>query len=829
MDKALEQLTAAGLIVDHLDFERIVRCKVEGDRGGKLSGWYVAHELRLDNGDIVIVGRYGNWKRTGSESFKIEFDRPSLTDAERARIQREHAAIREKAQIERQRLADQAASRALRMWAKLPDSGASDYLSRKKVGNWGVRFARGAVVVPVRNWARLCGLQFIQPDGGKKFLTGTAQEGSWHIIGELPDGFTGRLWIGEGYATCATVHQAIGEPVVVAFNAGNLLHVAKAMHERYPQASLVVVADNDRFTRDPVTKELSNPGLKFAHKAAAAVAGKVVFPSFDNADEAGTDFNDVHVAQGLKAARAQLLAALDGAAVAEPPPVPAADDPPPAPSWQMAAIDIAKAVERFALVMPKGEVWDSHTKLLMKKTAARDLIGKKLFQEWLDHPNRRTTDKYVIEPEAKAAQQAGGAGLTRAIKRYVYLYPTTDAWDSERLQRVPLSALKHAIADCYEWWIKSDSRREIDVERLVFDPMQRCDPETHINTFRGLPLAPVKDRSKCKAICELVLHLCDERPEVYAWLMGWLAFPLQHVGAKMATAVLMHSHMQGSGKSLFFEEVIKPLYGEYGSTLGQHQLESQYTDWRSQLLFGLFEEIFSRDQKYSHTGTLKHMITGKTQRIEKKFVSGWEESNYMNAVFLSNEIQPFPVDPTDRRMLVVWPRKKMPPELKSRVLAEICDGGVAAFYELLLDFPLNGHGTHTEPPITEEKERLIDFGRPGWEIFFIEWKSGRLDAPYMPCLSDQLYNVFRRWCERGREHLVSQTKFGSFLAVQEGITRRKDVHYDKGQGGAKGTFFIPREPVPPFEQGADEKQSAWLMRCVVKFGEIVSPGPPDMD
>lgn len=821
MDSVLEQLRAAGLIVDQLEYGRIVRCKVEGDRGSKQSGWYVLHQIRLDRGDMVTVGRYGNYKRFSDESFKIEFDLPALSSDERARIERERIALREKAAAEKQSRALEAASRAHHLWENLPDNGRSDYLARKKVKGFGLRYSRGSVIVPLRKGDQLVGLQFIDADGGKKFLTGTAKQGAYHLIGEVVAGV--RLWIAEGYATAATVYQATGDPVAVAFDAGNLLAVAEALRALHPVTPIVFAADDDSATE-------GNPGVTKAREAAVAVAGRVVIPVLDG--KPGLDFNDVHVAKSLRAAREQLLAGFEVAAVEQAKQVQAADDsaPPLAPPWQIAALTIDKALERFALVMPDGKVWDSHTRQLLKKTVARDLITKPLFDEWLNHKDRRTTDKYVIEPQAKAAAAAGGAGLMRALDRYVYLYPTSEAWDSEKLQRVPLSSLKHAIADCYDVWIKSERRREIDVECLVFDPSQRCDPETHINTFRGLPLQPIPDSTKCTAICELMCHLCNNDPVIATWLYGWLAYPLQHVGAKMATAVLMHSHIQGSGKSLFFEEVIKPLYGDYGSTLGQHQLESQYTDWRSQLLFGLFEEIFSRDQKYSHTGTLKHMITGKTQRIEKKFVSGWEESNFMNAVFLSNEIQPFPVDPTDRRMLVVWPRKKMPADLKKRVLAEIHDGGVQAFYAFLLEFPLNGHGTHTEPPVTEEKERLVDFGRPSWEVFYLEWRAGVLQAPFMPCLVDQLFAVYSRWCVRRREHVVGQTKFSSFLAVQEGLTRRRDVHYDKGTDTAKGVFIVPREPAAPFGQEEHEKQSAWLGRCVQKFNEIVTPaGPPDMD
>src|SRR5690625_2799769 len=108
------------------------------------------------------------------------------------------------------------------------------------------------------------------------------------------------------------------------------------------------------------------------------------------------------------------------------------------------------------------------------------------------------------------------------------------------------------------------------------------------------------------------------------------------------------------------------------------------------------------------------MITGKTQRIEKKFISGWEESNHMNAVFLSNEVQPFPIEPSDRRMLVLWPRRKLPAELQHDVTTEINNGGIPAFYGWLLSIDLAGFDPHTKPPMTPEKERIIDFGRPGW-------------------------------------------------------------------------------------------------------------------
>lgn len=476
-----------------------------------------------------------------------------------------------------------------------------------------------------------------------------------------------------------------------------------------------------------------------------------------------------------------------------------------------------EALERFVLAMPDGKVWDEREKRLLKKSAARDLMGKQLFDEWLAHDDRRSVHQDLVKACAATAAAKGGGGLAAALRRYVYLYPTDAAWDREKRIRVPLSALRHAIADCYDEWIKHPHRQQIDVERVVFDPTQRVDPAEYINTFRGLPVKPADRVSGCVWILTLVNHLCNGDEALADWLLKWLAYPLQHVGAKMASAVLMHSSVHGSGKSLFFEEVVKPLYGEYGATLGQHQLESQYTDWRSQLLFALFEEVLSRDQKYSHTGTLKHMITGRTQRIEKKFVSGWEEANHLNAVFLSNELQPWPLEPSDRRMFVVWPEKKLPEHIKAGVLGELAADGRECFLGYLLALDLSGFSTHTEPPVTEAKERLIDFGRPGWEVFYREWRAGYLSVPYMPCLAQDLFAVYRSWADKRRETVVSMTKFGGFLAVQEGLRRRRDVHYSDGLTARKGTFFVPLAPSDKWCQRDDESQSDWLGRCAKAF------------
>ena len=111
----------------------------------------------------------------------------------------------------------------------------------------------------MRDGSELHRLQFIGIKGDKRFLIGGRVAGCYLSIGDV-NGATA-LCICEGFATGASIHEATGYPVVVAFNAGNLLPVAKAMRKRFPELHLIVCGDDD-------TKMPGNPGRTKAAVAA---------------------------------------------------------------------------------------------------------------------------------------------------------------------------------------------------------------------------------------------------------------------------------------------------------------------------------------------------------------------------------------------------------------------------------------------------------------------------------------------------------------------------------------------------------------------------------
>ncbi|MBV7525359.1 bifunctional DNA primase/polymerase [Pseudomonas sp. PDM29] len=453
-------------------------------------------------------------------------------------------------------------------------------------------------------------------------------------------------------------------------------------------------------------------------------------------------------------------------------------------------------LRRFALVEGTTHVWDCDQSRVMKKSAFEARVGKPLAKAWLDDTGKRLiADDHVrdIEQARRMAGKKGGALGMPPTDRYVYIDGTKDVWDREKKRRIAEGAVKMALGDTYPLWLNSSERRTVDVEHIVFDPTMSKDPAVYINTFDGLPLEPVTDDDACANLRWLISFLCNHDEAAAQWLTRWLAYPLQHLGAKMDTAVLMHSIMEGSGKSLLFADALGMLYGQYAATVGQTQLESNFNAWQSRKLWSVFEEVVSRDQRYNQVGKIKHLITGKTVRMESKFINGWEEANHMNAVFLSNEILPWPISDSDRRMLVMWPMETLPVERQKAIGRELEQGGVAALYGWLLSVDLGDFNQRTRPPSTDARERLVALSRAGWQTFLHLWKYSELgQGLWGPCLSTDLYSLFLEWCQRNKEHVMSQTKFSLFISSE--VDKTRAIPWTDGNNRRFGAFFFPVDP-----------------------------------
>ncbi len=755
-DDVLEQLRAAGLVVEQLEIgtPRMVRCKVEGgDRERR--GWYMLHELPTSTGDVLIVGSFGIWHGNENGAQKIQLRKAdSFTVEQREALKRRLAEDRKRAALARQRDADRAAARASSAWTRLNPTGDSDYLARKGVGAHGLRFTPGgSAVLPLLDAAgRIHGLQFLRTAAQAKaakrpvkefWPAGLIKKGHFYLIG-APQHL---VLVAEGYATAASLHEATGYPVAVAFDAGNLAPVAAALHKRYKRTRILICADDDAFGDN-------NAGINGASAAALEGEGAWVAPRF--ADEAArrarfeanghklTDFNDLHALEGLHVVRSQVEARLSEL------------------NWHPPA-------------------------------ARPPIIGG-----------------------AGRAEKLQPIGSTDALlRRYSLVYAHSGAvFDRQEHILLSVSDMRDACIrkDIHRGWVEHPNRDIVRIREVGFDPTG-SDPQITCNLYGGWPTTP--KAGKCDKLLDLLRYMCKADANAAAlanWVLKWIAFPIQHPGAKMKTTLVLHGP-QGSGKNLFFEALMS-IYGEYGDVIDQSAVEDKFNDWASRKLFMIADEVVARSDLYHVKNKLKALITGDRIRINPKNFAAYWERNHLNLVFLSNETMPVVLEEDDRRHVVIWTPPPLDQSFYDAVMAEIREGGVAALHDYLLHMDLGEFTAGAKPPLTGAKLELISLGLDSPMRFYddvVSYDVVGLDP--IPGLATDWYDAYKIWCQRSGVRAAPQNKFLNALNRKRDVPdlRARYRPHDREKG--PHAFLLIGETAPP-EGGS---QTDWLGGCMTKF------------
>ncbi len=552
-------------------------------------------------------------------------------------------------------------------------------------------------------------------------------------------------------------------------------------------------------------------------------------------DKQHTDFNDLARAAGLNEVARQIKYAIEHQSIV----TDAANDnaapiPTPQPDETVIRPDIEQDMrlqdmfKRYAQITDIGKVtnkvYDLEQKIEYTKRQFADEIGnKKLADKWWQGKHAKISKAEV----AKDRDELLAVEAQPMLDRYFLIYGTKEAWDDVERTRLPVDTIKLARPNEYDIWLKSDKRITIKADNIWFDPTRTREPKNPkdicVNIFDGLPLKPVETdiddaAEMCKPIRELLLHLCEGDQDVCDWVMRWLAIPLQNPGTKMDTALIFHGEIQGAGKSLFFDRIMSRIYGDYAVTLGQGQLESQYNDWVAGKLYALFEEIFSGSDRYSQMGMVKQLITGDTVYINKKFMSGWQQNNYVNAIFLSNNMMPLSLEQNDRRHIVCYPKQKIPAPILSAVADALNDSDdkmIRAFYTFLLRLDLKDQNAHTPALMTKSKREVIRLSQPNWETFYDDWRAGEAGIPYCSCLTDDLYVYYQHWCRQGGERGTTKTKLMTYIGRREHKQRLR--YQTKGMMRAEQTTIIAINMPTDYPTDGAANQQIWLGNQIQRF------------
>lgn len=263
----IDAIRSAGLeSPDHIEMDGKIhrfRSGTKGSPGHDKPGWYLVF------GDGIPAGRFGCWRSGIEVSWRADIGRKLTQTEEMANVRRmaEAKALRD-AELERKH--EVASATVEKIWSEA--QGASPdhpYLSRKGIGVHGARVTGdGRLVVPLYDQdGSLSSLQYIDHEGGKLYHPGGQTGGKFWILGTLDE--PGALYVAEGFATAATIHETTNRPCVVAYSASNLVPVTGTLREMYGAAQdIVVIADNDQ----------SGVGQRYAEQASAKYGARMIMP-----------------------------------------------------------------------------------------------------------------------------------------------------------------------------------------------------------------------------------------------------------------------------------------------------------------------------------------------------------------------------------------------------------------------------------------------------------------------------------------------------------------------------------------------------------------------
>ena len=299
----ISEMKANGWLVDFIDTTGVlVRVPVMAtvntrpDKSGERSGYYVYNQL--DNNFVCV---YGNW-RTSQEWKFTSFNPNEMSVQEKRDLQAKLEEAKKRREEAKKQKHKEVAVYSKEKFNLAEEVTEHKYLKDKKVNNYGLKTTNSNLLVPVYSITKndngtlakdIKSLQYIFPDGSKKFVGGGEIKGNIFLINcDVNDLYNHQnIYVVEGYATGSSI-ALLDLPVVVVFSANFTVSALTRLRSVGVNARFVICLDNDS----------SGVGQKCANETANAVDNCIVrLPSIIG------DFNDLYVEEGIEKLRLELL------------------------------------------------------------------------------------------------------------------------------------------------------------------------------------------------------------------------------------------------------------------------------------------------------------------------------------------------------------------------------------------------------------------------------------------------------------------------------------------------------------------------------------------
>jgi hypothetical protein len=253
-------------------------------------------------------------------------------------------------------------------------------------------------------------------------------------------------------------------------------------------------------------------------------------------------------------------------------------------------------------------------------------------------------------------------------------------------------------------WLEWEHRFEL--EKITYAPGQAQIIEGAWNTWGGWGVEP--EEGSVEPWTRLLEYLFKtESAEVRDWFERWAAYPLQHPGTKLFTAVVLWGVAQGTGKTLL-GYTLRDIYGRNAIEIKDKQLKGHFNDWADNKQFIIGDEVTGSDKRQD-ADRMKGLITQENILIEKKFLPTYTLPDCVNYYFTSQHPDAFFLEDNDRRYMVTEvPGPPMPEQFyKDYEQWWKRENGAAKLFNHLLKLDLKGFNPKARAPHTRAKEAMI--------------------------------------------------------------------------------------------------------------------------
>jgi hypothetical protein len=279
---------------------------------------------------------------------------------------------------------------------------------------------------------------------------------------------------------------------------------------------------------------------------------------------------------------------------------------------------------------------------------------------------------------------------------------TRHAYAHRKMTKIKAKGAHQEVSAAKEW-IEWPRRNE--VKSITYIPgNSELIVDSRINTWPGWGTEPKKGGVGPWKV--LLDNFFKEDKEFRTWFEQWFAYPLQHPGTKLMTAVVVWSRVQGNGKSTV-GETMRRIYGNNYAHIDNSQLESSFNEWADSRQFIMGDEITGNDRR-AYADRLKNLVTQSEVFVNKKHLPTYTIPDCINYYFTSNHPDVIQLEDCDRRFFI----HQVPPhELTVQFFEDYYDwldkreGAQHLFYHLLT-LNLDGFNPVAPAPMTASKQQM---------------------------------------------------------------------------------------------------------------------------